>query len=221
MTRRRGSSEENIWWCRKVGIKQSSMEDGGASHLGDGPLIFHETISTPIEGENHRCETESCTYASFFSCLLVFLSWNPQPFFDKQQLCVPCDIVSNYGWMKTEDPEIKSKSLLSWRQQARDNARNTLLMQTWLNGFSLDIDHVQIFGQRMLAVGNNGILKCMNCVLVNVHRMFESVMYQYFKRPSTFWFITLYSLGSHCKWTIKWSPKGIKLRCSVLFIFLR
>lgn len=55
-------------------------------------------------------------------------------------------------------------------------------MQTWLNGFSLDIDNVQIFGQRMLAVGNNGILKCMNCVLVNVHRMFESVMYQYFKR---------------------------------------
>lgn len=55
-------------------------------------------------------------------------------------------------------------------------------MQTWLNGFSLDIENVQIFGQRMLAVGNNGILKCMNCVLVNAHRMFESVMYQYFKR---------------------------------------
>lgn len=50
------------------------MEDGGASHLGDRPLIFHEAISTPIEGENHRCETESCTYVSSFSCLLVFLS---------------------------------------------------------------------------------------------------------------------------------------------------
>lgn len=80
MTRRGNSWKENIWWCRKGRIKQSSMEDGGASHLRERPLIIHGAISSPIEGENHHCENESCTYFSSFFCLLLFPSWNLQPF---------------------------------------------------------------------------------------------------------------------------------------------
>lgn len=85
--------EESIWCCKKGGIKQSSMEDGAASHLRDRPLIIHGDLSTPIEGENHYCEPESHMYASSFSDF---------HFSSQSQIVafVPCafgDIMSNYG----------------------------------------------------------------------------------------------------------------------------
>lgn len=71
------------------------MEDGGASHLRDGPLIIHGAISTPIEGENHHCEPESYTCSPF--SVFCFSSHEIFGLFDEQWICVPCDIVSNYG----------------------------------------------------------------------------------------------------------------------------
>lgn len=56
----------------------------GGGHLRDRPLIIHGALSTPIEGENHSCESESSHRAHppsspFFlplsSPLCLFQTW--------------------------------------------------------------------------------------------------------------------------------------------------